>query len=92
MDELLIERVGALNRPFLEAREADEGVNAALEDLADDYALALRLRYFDEMPLKRIAAFLGVAVSTVKWRVHRGKKLLRERLISRGEKWNEKEK
>ncbi len=92
MDELLIERVSALNRPFVEAREGDEGVNAALEDLADDYALALRLRYFDEMPLKRIAAFLGVAVSTVKWRVHRGKKLLRERLISRGEKWNEKEK
>jgi DNA-directed RNA polymerase specialized sigma24 family protein len=35
------------------------------------------LRFFDEMPLKRIAAFLGVAVTTVKWRVHRGKQLLR---------------
>ena len=90
LDELLLERVSAFNRPFVETREADQNVNGALEGVPDDYALVLRLRYFDEMPLKRIAAFLGVAVSTVKWRVHRGKKLLRERLISRGEKWNEK--
>jgi DNA-directed RNA polymerase specialized sigma24 family protein len=32
------------------------------------------------MPLKRIAAFLGVPVSTVKWRLHRGKSLLREKV------------
>jgi RNA polymerase sigma-70 factor (ECF subfamily) len=55
-------------------------VRLALESLPAEYALVLRLRFFDEMPLKRIAAFLGVAVSTVKWRVHRGKQLLRERL------------
>ena len=88
MDEFLIEQVEAIGYPL--AIEGDEDVRLALEDLPADYALVLRLRFFDEMPLKRIAAFLGVAISTVKWRVHRGKQLLRGRLEQqnvRGEKW-----
>jgi len=40
----------------------------------------LKLRFLDEMPLKRIAAFLGVPLSTVKWRLHQGKKFLRKQL------------
>ncbi|HTG14741.1 MAG TPA: sigma factor-like helix-turn-helix DNA-binding protein, partial [Blastocatellia bacterium] len=70
----------------------DVDLKLAIEQLPADYALVLRLRFFDEMPLKRIAAFLGVAVTTVKWRVHRGKQLLRARLEQlniRGEKWKE---
>jgi DNA-directed RNA polymerase specialized sigma24 family protein len=39
--------------------------------------MPLRLRFLDEMPLERIAAFMGVPLSTVKWRLHHGKKLLR---------------
>ena len=35
--------------------------------------MPLRLRFFDDMPLKRIAAFMGVPLSTVKWRIHHGK-------------------
>jgi DNA-directed RNA polymerase specialized sigma24 family protein len=31
------------------------------------------------MPLERIAAFVGVPLTTVKWRVHQGKKLLRKK-------------
>jgi RNA polymerase sigma-70 factor, ECF subfamily len=38
------------------------------------------MRFLDEMPLKRIAAFMGVPVSTVKWRLHHGKKMLRDKL------------
>src|SRR5436853_712595 len=89
MDELLLERISALQRPLIDTREADEAVKQGLDELPADYALVLRLRYFDEMRLKRIAAFLGVTVSTVKWRLHHGRKLLRELLESRGEKWNE---
>ncbi len=88
MDEFLIEQVEAIGYPL--AIEGDEDVRLALEDLPADYALVLRLRFFDDMPLKRIAGFLGVALSTVKWRVHRGKQLLRGRLEQqnvRGEKW-----
>ncbi|MFY9607630.1 MAG: sigma-70 family RNA polymerase sigma factor [Blastocatellia bacterium] len=92
MDEFLIEQVEALGDPLAIEGEGDEDVRLALEDLPADYALVLRLRFFDEMPLKRIAAFLGVAISTVKWRVHRGKQLLRgllEQQSVRGEKWKE---
>jgi RNA polymerase sigma-70 factor (ECF subfamily) len=78
IDDLLLEEVESLARPLV--RESSEELARALENVSDDYALVLRLRYLDEMPYKRIAAFLGVAVSTVKWRVHQGKKLLREEL------------
>ncbi|HEV2762587.1 MAG TPA: RNA polymerase sigma factor [Pyrinomonadaceae bacterium] len=93
-DELLLEHVEALARPLVE-EGGDEELRLALEAVPADYALVLRLRFLDETPLKRIAAFLGVPVSTVKWRVHRGKELLREQLEllrNGGEEWNKKEK
>jgi RNA polymerase sigma-70 factor, ECF subfamily len=93
LDEFLLEQVGALAQPFVS--DGDKELERALENLPADYALVLRLRFFDEMPLKRIAAFLGAPLSTVKWRAHRGKQLLREQielLRQRGEKWREIEK
>ena len=92
LDDLLLERVEALSRP-LAASGPDDEMARALERVPADYALVLRLRFLDEMPLKRIAAFLGVPVSTVKWRLHRGKQLLREQielLSLGGEQWKEK--
>ena len=79
LDEVLLEHVGALSRPLVGEGDSEE-LRLALERVPADYALVLRLRFLDETPLKRIAAFLGVPVSTVKWRVHRGKQLLREQL------------
>lgn len=92
LDRLLLEEVAALNRPLLDESGESEELKLALESLPADYAMVLRLRYHDDMPIKRIAAFLGVPVSTVKWRVHHGKKLARnqiELLRQRGEKWKE---
>jgi RNA polymerase sigma-70 factor (ECF subfamily) len=92
-DELLLEQLGALSRPLIDETVGDEEISRALENIPADYALALRLRFLDEMPLKRIAAFLGTSLATVKWRVHRGKQLLREHvepLRSKGVKWKEK--
>jgi RNA polymerase sigma-70 factor (ECF subfamily) len=86
LDEVLLERLEALNAPMPD-RGDEEEVRLALKKLPDDYALAVRLRFLDGLPLKRIAAFLGVSQATVKWRVHRGKELLREQvelLRSRG--------
>jgi RNA polymerase sigma-70 factor (ECF subfamily) len=90
LDEFLLSQIAALSEPLLAGD--DEELSRAFENLPADYAMALRLRFLDEMPLKRIAAFLGVPVSTVKWRVHRGKQLLREQvelLRQRGERWKE---
>jgi RNA polymerase sigma-70 factor (ECF subfamily) len=79
LDEALLEKIDAPAKPLSE-QERDESMIKALDSLPADYAMPLRLRFFDEMPLKRIAAFLGVPLSTVKWRVHHGKELLREKL------------
>jgi RNA polymerase sigma-70 factor, ECF subfamily len=79
LDEVLLEKLDALARPFVD-KTGDDELKRALENIPDDYALVLRLRFLDEMPLKRIAAFLGAPLSTVKWRVHQGKKLLRQQV------------
>ena len=79
MDEVLLEKIDALARPLTETSEKKE-VMLALDNLPNDYALPMRLRFLDEMPIKRIAAFMGVPLSTVKWRLHQGKLLLREKL------------
>jgi RNA polymerase sigma-70 factor (ECF subfamily) len=72
LDEALLEKI----------EERDEEMIRALDSLPSDYAMPLRLRFLDEMPLNRIAAFMGVPLSTVKWRIHHGKKLLKEKVES----------
>jgi RNA polymerase sigma-70 factor (ECF subfamily) len=91
LDEFLLEQIESLSTPLV-GGSSDEEVRMALENIPVDYALVLKLKFLDEMPLKRIAAFLGVPVTTVKWRVHRGKQLLRDQiqlLRQRGETWKE---
>lgn len=79
LDEALLEQLESLAKPLVEKHE-DESTIGALDTLPPDYAMPLRLRFLDEMPLNRIAAFMGVPLSTVKWRIHQGKKLLRAKL------------
>ena len=94
LDEALLEKIEALAKPTLAKptlakpalakpladKERDEEMMKALDSLPADYAMPLRLRFLDEMPLNRIAAFMGVPLSTVKWRIHHGKKLLRAQI------------
>jgi RNA polymerase sigma-70 factor, ECF subfamily len=86
LDEALLEKIEALTRPELSRplaeKERDEAMIEAMDNLPADYAMPLKLHFFDEMPLKRIAAFMGVPLSTVKWRIHHGKKLLRAEVES----------
>ena len=81
LDEALLEKIEALAKPLAE-KERDEALIKSLDSLPSDYAMPLRLRFLDEMPLNRRAAFMGVPLSTVKWRIHHGKKLLREKVES----------
>jgi RNA polymerase sigma-70 factor (ECF subfamily) len=80
LDDVLLEQLGAVAEPQARQREVSDMLNRALDDIPNDYALALRLHFLDGMPLKRIAAFLDVPVSTVKWRLYRGKHLMRDAL------------
>jgi RNA polymerase sigma-70 factor (ECF subfamily) len=79
LDEALLEKIEALARPLAD-KERDEAMIQALDSLPADYAMPLRLRFLDEMPLNRIAGFMGLPLSTVKWRIHQGKKLLRAKV------------
>ena len=85
LDEALLENIEALARPIAE-QERDEAMLKVIDSLPADYAMPLKLRFLDEMPLDRIAAFMGVPLSTVKWRVHQGKKLLRAKVESTNQK------
>src|SRR5689334_21755442 len=79
LDEALLDQIDALSKPLRE-QERNESLVRALNSLPADYAMPLRLRFLDEMPLARIAAFMGVSLSTVKWRIHHGKKLMRAKV------------
>lgn len=93
LDEAILERVPSISRP-MPGEDAREELLGALDKILPDYALALRLHFFDEMPLKRIARFLGVSLTTVKWRIYSGKKQLRSEFKvlgrRRSRKWIEK--
>ena len=85
LDEALLEKIEALATPIatkavLEDKERHEEMMQALDGLPADYAMPLRLHFLDDMPLKRIAAFMGLPLSTVKWRIHHGKKLLKTKV------------
>ncbi len=93
MDDMLLGSLASLSQPLLEKREEEAALQRALAELSEQFSLVLKMHFFDRVPLKRIAAFLGVPVSTIKWRIHRGKKLLREDLtyLEKGvKKWKKK--
>ncbi len=81
LDDLLLVQSEALARPFTVDETFETAwVRAAIDALADEYRLILQLRFYDEMSLKRIAKFLELPLSTVKWRLHRAKQLLKKQL------------
>jgi RNA polymerase sigma-70 factor (ECF subfamily) len=92
LDGLILEQVPSLARPML-GEGGDQELRAALDGIPADYALVLRLHFLDEMPLKRIAGFLGAPLTTVKWRIYRGKELLRKQFKMfhrKSERWKGK--
>jgi RNA polymerase sigma-70 factor (ECF subfamily) len=62
-------------------RKAEQSYIAkTLSRLPSDYEIVLRLRYYEEWPVQRIAAFLSLPITTVKWRLHHGRELMRRHL------------
>lgn len=93
LDVFILRESGALNRDpaddpasLMEQEESCREVRDALDELPEEYQLVLRLRYWGEMPLRRVAEFLAMPLSVVKWRIYKGKQLLKERLERR---WKE---
>jgi RNA polymerase sigma factor (sigma-70 family) len=65
-------------------RASEQGaVRSALAQLPPEHETVLRLYYFEQWSVRQIAAHLSIPTATVKWRLHRGRHLLRERLTQR---------
>jgi RNA polymerase sigma-70 factor (ECF subfamily) len=91
LDQLLLERSASLSRPMLDGSAGRrEELQQAVEQLPPEFALVIKLRYYDDMPVKRIAEFLMLPLTTVKWRLHKGKQLLKETLLETGGHYGER--
>lgn len=83
VDEFLLSRSAELGESRFEA--AEQRILSAqlveeMEQIPHEYGTAMQLFYAEEWPIERIAAFLLVPESTVKWRLFQGRKLLQRRL------------
>lgn len=76
-DDALLSCIGPL---ATERKDLESAVDlaAGIDVLPENLRLIMRLRWLDEMPMQQISAFTGLPLSTVKWRLHEGKRLLRE--------------
>lgn len=79
MDEFLLEQFSALH-DTTDIGEEEEMVRIALDNIPEDYSIVMRMRFYDGMPLKHIASFLDIPLSTVKWRIYHGKALLLDQI------------
>ena len=67
-----------------ERKQARQDVRDAIMELPTEFQEVIQLYYWAEMPQKRMAEFLSVPLTTVKWRLHRAKALLRTLLEDLG--------
>ena len=65
-------------------QSTEEAVRTAITSLPTDFQEVIKLYYWADMPQKRIAEFLSLPLTTVKWRLHKAKDLLRTILETRG--------
>jgi RNA polymerase sigma-70 factor (ECF subfamily) len=61
-------------------RRRDAALVEAVRALPEPYSETIELRFFDDLPLARIAGYQGVTIEGVKYRLRRALKLLREAL------------
>lgn len=62
----------------LESSETQDEVRACLENLAPHFQSVLVLRELEGLPCTEIADIVGATHVTVRWRLHRGRKLFQE--------------
>jgi RNA polymerase sigma-70 factor (ECF subfamily) len=79
--------VGALLSPELVAERGllRQEIERALAELPEDYRIVVLLSDVEELAYKEIADIVGCPIGTVMSRLHRGRKLLRTRLLAQAE-------
>ncbi len=66
---------------LLEQSELRSLIANQLDKLPADYGQLLRLHYFRRLSYQQIVALTDLPLSTIKWRMHQGRKLLYARLL-----------
>jgi len=67
---------------LFERKETGRFLARQLDFLPADYGQILRLRYRQGLAYREITALTGLPESTVKWRLHEAKRLLKARLLN----------
>ncbi len=83
VDELILastRHVVASPAQLVETQEEMGELRRAVATLDREHREVVQLYYWADMPQRRIAAFLDLPVTTVQWRLHTARKLLRERV------------
>ena len=62
---------------IVEAESVQQSVRDAIQDLQPDYQVVIELYYWAEMPQQRMAEFLSLPLTTVKWRLRKAKEQLK---------------
>ena len=73
---------------IVERELTQQAIRDAIQELPDDFRVVIELYYWAEMPQKRMAEFLSLPLTTVKWRLHKAKDLLKTILERRGYREN----
>ncbi|HEX5855497.1 MAG TPA: RNA polymerase sigma factor [Thermoanaerobaculia bacterium] len=82
LDKPALETLSGLVSDPRQTAAGDELLIAALENLPPEYGEVIRYHFLHGMPHRKIAEFLDIPVSTVKWRCFRAKEILRCSLSS----------
>ena len=69
---------------IVESELTEQGIRDAIQSLPPDYQAVIELYYWAEMPQQRMAEFLSLPLTTVKWRLRKAKELLKTVLEKRG--------
>ena len=85
-DELLIPAEQNSTDPamIVVKESTHEAVRDTIDALPTDFQEVIKLYYWVDMPQKRIADFLSLPLTTVKWRLHKAKDMLKTLLEKRG--------
>lgn len=66
--------------PDLDKEYLKESIQLALANIKGDYSFFLTLFYFEELEIKEIEKITGVSISSIKVKLHRGRKYLENEL------------
>jgi len=88
IDDVILFHTPALSDE-LEQRAGASAVHSALCELPEEIRAIFELYYLEDWGAGKISEFLGLPITTVKWRLHAGRKLLRSSLSFLLEESNE---